>query len=304
MVHAEVRPSSPPAGVNLANYQFLVRAPKGTGFQVDRDECVWPPNSWPATDSGWVSASNATIDIVRCGIGDGTTKLEIWLNLVGNTHPSFVAYDLEVKQAWHRAGNGLSYAIATPLVKNAVPLPSRVSMMKGSIRDASRVWNSASTGFRFTESVSPSNIDSVDVIVQGYSTYTSGYTDICGQLSRSRSPRGVACVRWRDPSQNPHNHPHLGKETLYFEYPPDPGYRTSYLWTRDSSKSGVTVGNVTYLYMPSYMMHEIGHSAGLDHPAAADNVMSSPIEDYIFVPTADDKDAMKSIYANNNHTAH
>ena len=300
MTYAELRPSSPPAGVNLANYQFLVRAPEGTGFQVGRRVCVWPPTSWPNTDSGWASASNGTIDIVRCGIGDGTNKkLEIWLNLLGNSQIPFKAYELEVRQAWHRAGNRLSYAIATPLVKNAVPLPTRVSMMKNSIRDSSRVWNAASTGFRFTELVSPSNIDSVDLIVRGYSTGSSGYTDICGQISRS--PTGVACVRWRDPSQNPHNYPHLGKETLHFEYPPEPGHG-NYFWTRDPTKSGVTIRGVTYLYMPAYMMHEIGHSAGLDHPSVVDNVMSSPIEDHVLVPDADDKDAMKSIY--NNHTAH
>ena len=299
MLHAEVRPASPTpaAGVNLANYMFRVKAPKGTGFQVDRDECVWPPNSWPNTNSGWASASSA-IDIVRCGIGDGTKKLEVWLRPRG-LHSAFRAYDdLVVGQSWHRADHITSFAFATPLVRNAILLQRNFTMMRGSIKDAAIAWNTASLGYSFGELQSPANPDSADVIVEGLSTQSTSFEDKCAGSGPVKIVDAVACV-----ISSTATYPHLRKESLYFEYPPHTSRGVDYIWTRDDSKVGIQPNGVINLYMPAYITHEFGHTAGLDHNAAASNAMSSPMP-----PTRaqtlsdDDKKAMKSIY--NSHTAH
>ena len=303
MNYAEVRPTSPtPAvGVNLANYQFLVRAPKGTGFQVDRKECVWPPNPWPNTDSRWVSASNATIDIARCGIGDGTRKLEVWLSIHGVGSSVFRAYELVIEQSWHRADHITSFAIATPLVLNATPSPVE-TMMKQSIKDAVIAWNSVSSvGHSFGELQSSSDPDSADVIVKGYST-TAGNSNPCGDNNVNDS--AVACVvNWRDDSQPP-IYPHRSKDTLYFEHPPDDGFaNTTHAWTRNRDRAGVrNSSGITYIYMPSAMMHELGHTAGLGHPDTTIDVMSDEIASNVKDLTDSDKKAMRSIY--NNHAAH
>ena len=307
MNYAAVKPvtptvsATPAAGVNLANYMFQVRAPKGTGFQVDRQACGWPPRPWPNTNSGWFSASSA-INIVRCEIGDGTKKLEIWLSIPGARSSMFKAYDgLVTDQLWHRADHITSFAIATPLVRNATPPPVEISIMKHSIKDAARAWNTASLGYTFGERRSPSNPDSADVIVEGYSTGVPNYVNLCNPYNNPRN-RAVACARWRDPAKNPHNYPHRGKERVYFEYPPEPDNGGAYLWTRDPSMSGVVLNNVEHLYMPAYIAHELGHTAGLGHNATDDKIMSKSIDPMFATLADEDKKAMKSIY--NSHAAH
>ena len=212
----------------------------------------------------------------------------------------FRAYELEIEQSWHRADHITSFAFATPLVRNAVLLQTSVTMMRESVKDAARALNTASLGYSFGELQSPSNPDSADVIVEGYSTIGK-YTNLCNPYSDPDN-QAVACVRWRDPAKNPHDYPHLGKESLYFEYPPEPDHGSDYLWTNDPNMSRVVLNNVEYLYMPAYIMHEFGHTAGLDHNAAVNNVMSVDIRSHVLTISDDDKKAMKSIY--NSHTAH
>ena len=296
MTYAEVRPVSPTpaAGVNLANYQFLVRAPEGTGIQVDRKVCVWPPNPWPNTDSRWASASNATIDIVRCGIGDGTRKLEVWLSIPGVGSSVFKAYELREQQSWHRADNITSFALAAPLVPNATPPAG----MAESIRDGARAWNLVSGGITFGELRSQANQSLVDLIVEGYITQGSSAKNLC-------SPdEAIACVLPKRDPAHPPLYPHQSKETLYFEHPPEDGLvSTTHEWTRDPNMGGVTVLGVEYIYMPAIMMHEFGHAAGLGHPITRTDIMSlSVVTSNVQELTDNDKEAMKSIY--NSHAAH
>ena len=56
-----------------------------------------------------------------------------------------------------------------------------------------------------------------------------------------------------------------------------------------------------YLYMPAYMMHEFGHTAGLGHSSHLSNIMSGFIQPQVIGLTADDEKAMKNLYNNNRH---
>ena len=58
-----------------------------------------------------------------------------------------------------------------------------------------------------------------------------------------------------------------------------------------------------YLYMPAYMMHEFGHTAGLDHSLHVYDIMSFPMEHSVRGLTGNDVKAMKNLYNNNHHAA-
>lgn len=181
--------------------------------------------------------------------------------------------------------------MADPLVKNAVPLPATRDMMKEAIRDGAREWNTASVGFSFGE-LQSSNLDLADVVVQGLSTESNGFEDKCAGPNKLIIA-AVACA------ERAGEYPHLGKATIYFEYPPKTRSGV-YEWTSNASLAAKTVQCITYLYMPVYMAHEFAHTAGLEHPATTDDAMSP-------FPTAtaltdNDKKAMENTY--NVHAAH
>ena len=68
--------------------------------------------------------------------------------------------------------------------------------------------------------------------------------------------------------------------------------------------SGAKNGNnESYLYMPSYMTREFGHTAGLSHSSRLSNIMSGLIQPQVLGLTADDEKAMKNLYNNNRHAA-
>ena len=104
------------ANVNLADYQFLIRAPEDTGIQSGRTSCQWPTSAqpWPM-DSAWTSTV-LTISLVRCGIGDGATDLEVWL---GHTASGQIfqsaSYQTQVAQSYHQDDNTVKYVIGAML---------------------------------------------------------------------------------------------------------------------------------------------------------------------------------------------
>ena len=285
---------------NSGRYQFAFDVPKITGLQIgtsalhQRSACNWA--TWPRQSSAWQSWSSQ-IQLVRCGVGDGTSSITV---KVRNTRHAYEwdAATIPIKRSWHRAANRVTFAVATPLVQNAVPLPAKVTMMEEAINDGAIAWNSASVGVRFGKLLSPSNPDSADVIVKGYST-ARGNSNPCGH--NNVDDDSVACVLdWRDSSQPPY-YPHRSKDTIHFEYPPSTSGGTL-AWTGNANMVGTQPTGTTNLYMPVYMMHEFGHTAGLHHPAAGNAVMSAKVDESLRTLTANDKEAMKRVY--NGHTAH
>ena len=284
-------------------YEFAFSVPKSTGFQIgtgalfQHSACDWGAwtslNSASSQLSAWKTWSSH-IQLIRCGGGDGTSSITV---KVRNKDHDFYAWDaasIPIKRARHRAGNGLSFRMADPLVRNAVPAPptSTVNMIKESVKAGARAWNTASVGFSFGE-LQSTNLGLADVVVQGLSTTSKGFVDECG--GSDNVVDALACV------DHAGTHPHMGQDTLYFEYPPHHSSNT-YQWTRDTSLGGKTIQGVTYLYMPVFMAHEFGHTAGLEHPATTKDAMSPNIDPKLQTLTDKDEKAMENAY--NNHTAH
>ena len=93
----------------------------------------------------------------------------------------------------------------------------------------------------------------------------------------------------------------MDKQTLYFENPPNRS-GTKYEWTNIPGLAGAKNGNnESYLYMPSYMTREFGHTAGLSHSSRPSNIMSGLIQSQVMGLTGNDEKAMKNLYNNNHH---
>ena len=302
----------------IGRYVFQFTVPSAAGFQGLRvgaaanrhsscDWTKWAANTSMTKDtSQWMTWSFLGVNanrprpeykLVRCGIGDGTSMITVKVNNIDHGH-GWTALTIPVEQAWHRAGNSLTYFIATPLVPSVRLLPSRVAMFEGSINKGATNWNTAAVGFSFVRLTSPSDRNSVDVVVEGYSTYRSDFTDTCAGNGPVKFLDAVACVIPSPPSA----YPHQVKEPLYFEHPPKTSYRAKYRWTDDGTQAGGTVSGITYLHMPTVIMHEFGHTAGLEHSAASDDAMGEEAGGGVGQVSDSDKKAMKAIY--NNHTRH
>ena len=85
-----------------------------------------------------------------------------------------------------------------------------------------------------------------------------------------------------------------------WEYNPEKMRSTRFYWSNDdtkvvSSERRVPVGD--RLYLPSLMMHEFGHAAGLGHSASESHLMHAyQLSNGPVIPSAGDKAAMKALY--------
>ena len=69
-----------------------------------------------------------------------------------------------------------------------------------------------------------------------------------------------------------------------------------------SNRSGKRTPNgEIYLYMPAFMMHEFGHTAGLGHSSRLSDIMSDFVQPQVLGLTGNDEKAMKNLYNNNHH---
>ena len=285
--------------MNLADYEYQVRAPAATGVEANsHGRCMFAQSS--AGNSSWVTAAPPVsgnykgVFLTRCGFGDGTTKLEIWLRHKSTGYVfTSASYSEVMREPWHRANNKVTYAFALPLVVGDSSLPqATLDMFKDSTTEGADAWNSSSADISFSRTPVA---NTYDVIVQGYSTKTSGFDDKCGDAD------ALACVDSDDRIAN-HVYPHLDKQTLYFENPPQNTSGTKFLWTNNRSRASTTTrNNEFYLYMPAFMMHEFGHTAGLDHSLHVYDIMSHLVYDRLRALTNNDKEAMKNLYNNNHH---
>ena len=140
----------------------------------------------------------------------------------------------------------------------------------------------------------------------------SGYDD-CG--------RATACF---DPNGRPASEKHIADSTIVIESPAyayeeqttasggkrriktrvfwmnAPSYTENYRWGwQDCGRHDVTVHvSINYCkwnYLPSVVMHELGHSLGLDHRQSGLGIMNAPYQ--FATPVAIDLDELKAIYS-------
>ena len=279
--------------MNLADYEYQARAPVETGIQTESTGiCSFTKNS--ASNSVWATARTTPtsnyqgVFLTRCGFGDGTTKLEIWLRHKTSGYVfTSASYSEVMREPEHRANNKVTYTFANPLVEGGNSLSNaKLKMFEDSDVAGANAWNNSSANISFSRTPVA---NSYDVVVKGYST-----------IDRCDNATAVACVNSDDRIANP-VYPHMDKQTLYFENPPR-NPTTNYQWTKFPNRSGKTAPNgETYLYMPAFMMHEFGHTAGLGHNWATHKIMSHTVQFNVIRLTSDDEGAMKSLYNNNHH---
>ncbi|MXY45745.1 MAG: matrixin family metalloprotease, partial [Chloroflexi bacterium] len=93
-----------------------------------------------------------------------------------------------------------------------------------------------------------------------------------------------------------------GGMTVYFEHPPRAyfpatGFAT-YVWENNFTRATSGRGHDLRLYLPAYMAHELGHTAGLGHSQSSNDIMGSPPAERTSLSSADRR-AVGLIY--NNH---
>ena len=236
---AEHLPTKIDSGVtSTASFRFRIRIPASTGFQlntqantgyqVDSDSCVWPHPS-TAKWSVWVAHSKE-FPLVRCALGSGGyAGVEIQVK-EGTVVHDLDTVPLSMPQARHRADHRVRYYV--PSSSNT--LLDRASSVYAS---STAPWEAVVPGM---VSFSTTTISGVHVTVE------IGAADECGQTA-------LACVvsyfRTR---------PHLTLVTLHIKDPPAIGkaWIVDYSdWSKDP---------ITYEYLPGVLLHEFGHTLGLD----------------------------------------
>ena len=127
--------------------EVIVRAPSGTGVQaVVSSTCTWP---WATMTSAWFSAETPGADysgvfLLRCGFGDGTTNLEIWLRhrSSGQVFTS-ASYSGVMRQPWHDEDRNITYQIG------CMPAATTTLDFVAGIREAARTWTNANARISF-----------------------------------------------------------------------------------------------------------------------------------------------------------
>ncbi len=303
-----------------ASHQFSILAPSTTGIQAkshDQHMCLWRISPVAYTQTPWQASTDAFY-IERCGLGDGSSKLEIMARAFDS---GGVARDLGtyasvvMPQASHQADNVVMYRIGD-LPPTATPTPTSVHVpidpyptpdFPAAIATAASEWNSAALGVSFCGdddgACRVSNTDgrriTIDVVTPiptpaAPSTPTPRI-DGCGGLG------ALACVT----DDRELGDSHIGNQTMivinpvhiYVENFPGVYELVEAQWTEDQSLAQ----QANYYYRPETLLHEFGHAAGLGHGYLPDDVMYQKNTAQPGL-TDNDKRAMEANYAG--HSPH
>ena len=163
---------------------------------------------------------------------------------------------LRIAHAGHHQGDAsFEYTGPTTTGTGAVPLPAWAATV---VEDEAAKWEAASNGLveiceRGTCAHSDGSVTAIEV-VEGSDRNLAKATiggDDCG--------RTIACVMYYEPPGSGH----IGAITFRIENPPFMR-DTLVNWTDNHSEHNMAVGGVIQRYLPSTVLHELGHTLGLD----------------------------------------
>ncbi len=272
-----------PSGVDLAHYDYRVKASSGTGVQASSGQitCRKP---WASEDSDWFNATTTPTDnysgvfLLRCGFGDGTTNLEIWLrHRAAGQEFSSASYSGVMRQPWHDQDSYITYQIGC-MPASTVDLNYVDGIVAGA--DA---WNDAAASITFSKYLGVT--DCTDLYRSGRVTVETGTWLTCDHLY------AVACMINNVLS----TYPHLTTRTVVIV--------TSFGVSWSSDADGDSLIRDSEYFLPLVMMHEFGHTAGLPHSASEDDIMWPTFEkgEIIRRPTSNDIAAMADINRSHSH---
>ena len=280
-------------------YQFSLKIPASTGFQVNSRTCKFPaapPTTTDILQTSWAPLTGGGFYIARCGLGaGGQFSVEVWGRLGTNiTEFKLFTVNVTINPSWHRHDKTVTYYInpstmfpAPPSTPTPTPTPNPELT---NLTNYANAWNNApGAGVLIAKAT---NKTGADVVIEGYWEPGPGKKDKCGG--------SVACTYAAG------TYLHIGNEQGFaIEDPPrwpnDPAqpireWTTTFKeWDEDPDQ---------YVYLPWVLMHEFGHTFGLGHSPSGD-VMSGTVrelEPCVDAPkdqcglSDNDKDGAKAIY--------
>ncbi len=295
LAHKEAKVTDPV--YRAETYQFRVGIPASTGFQLG-DECSWPakpPTSTAMLWSDWVLLSQGTFDLVRCGLGSGDAvdiRMQVRIQGESGWGSAFSITDVTILQAWHRNDHRVDYyirgftgagiqGVSAPNSHGLFP-STRPSHLSGGRPPNFAPPRSPSPLLldpaNYTAAVKPWNDVNAKVTMAGLSTAAGADVIVQGFWDEDRGgPRKVdssgkkipfsmaICHESASCTEGAGTYPHLGSpQILWIEDPPHfGGDASSKQWTTDFEKA--IDSPESYLYLPSTLMHEFGHTFGLGH---------------------------------------
>ena len=280
----------------VTSHEFSLEVQPGTGLQTGSG-CVWGLSPTPTPSGKWQSGQNPSVQVTRCGVGDGSSRVIVKVRdatpvPASGTSSETDYFSYTIAQAWHQKDNAVTYRIEpTPTPEpSATPMPS----VQDAAAIAAAIWNSPGLGINVCEdgACSVSNPD-------GYTTSI----EVVGHITETNCELAVAC---HIPGGS---HPHMGNTTVLVENPPVEGGSSMKMWANVLDDARMMPSSTFYL--PVYIAHELGHGAGLQHHPSGRHLMLSPnqvightggadpLPDFM---SDDDEEAMKSIYRR--HAAH
>ena len=296
--------------VNSLDYKVSMNVPTGTGLQLKkskRESCSYGSQS-PAQWT-WLTNTNTKYYFVRCSLGDGATDLTLNAKVLrgGNEYPVGTYARVEkVPQSTHQKDNSVTYHVRgssgktitfvedgqqegmfpTPPSDPNFKMPPSTPFIDPAVYvKAAAVWHDLGAGVTVNKAAK----NSFEVEIRGY----WGDNDkIC--------PQTVACVR-----ASTADYPHEDQsQTMWFENSPQWSKNATVReWT--SSFSKWRTNKDYYLYLPAFLVHELGHSLGFENSNEGPSIMNQGIHipcgpDIAKCLTDTDKKGLKAIYQSHN----
>ena len=294
------------------DYQFQLRLPASTGFQVDPHNsasCTWPaapPTATSMLKTAWIQPPWG-FRIGRCGLGaGGDFSVEVWSRVGDRGAPvRLYAVDMTIPRAWHRHDHIVSYYIrgASGTSINGVTTDTQEGLFPASTdtpnsklttlanyQNAAHAWNNVPMG-----GVTIGRVGSAagaDIVIEGYWEAERASDGTGGKC------RGIACVHFSGANS------HIGNTPMYIEERPRRTGENARDWTTDFLEwSG---SRHRFQYLPAVLMHEFGHTFGLEDNGGGD-IMSGRVREIEPCTTgvgadrcglsANDTNGVKAIYA-------